>query len=459
MKFKIHNYFKRIFLLIPLLILIVYSSLFAGGAASRFSDEPIPLQLEGFPERPKPIIEIGQNPFLGNGPIDPGFETMTGAIWQPVFIVYGDYRTAVQTFDNGSGSNSEWVNNLNVFGNLYLTPTERILVGFTPLLEEGTFSGYDFEKDEYVNGFNESVQTLFFEGDFGEIFPLLDLQDFKHFDYGFSVGRQQLVFQNGIMINDTIDAIGITRSSLFAAGSNASRVTALFGFNEVHRDNNVRDRNAKLFALLTSADYNVWSYDLDIGYVDASIDTGGDGFYAGLSGTRRFGHINTTLSINSSIALDNESTAISDGTLFFGRFSLTPPYTHDLLYFNAFWGVDEYSSLARAPTAGGPLGQTGILFASVGLGNYGAALGNRADRAVGAAIGYQKIFNDRKSQVIFEFGARSDTDGSDGAATAIGTRFQHAFDQHMILVIDAFGGYRQRVDETFGLRTELRFKF
>lgn len=431
----------------------------AAGKDSRFSDEPRPLQLEGFPERPAPIVEIGQNPFLGSGPIHPGFTTPTGAVWQPVFIVYGDARTAVQTFDGGTGSETEWVNTLNIFGNLYLTPTERILIGFTPLVEEGTFTGYDFDADTSTNGFNETVQTFFFEGDFGEIFPDLDPEDFGNLDYGFSIGRQRLVFQDGIMINDTIDAVGITRSSLFTFGSNASRVTALFGLNEVHRDDNVRDRNAKIYGLLTSFDYTVWSFDVDFAYVDASADTGGDGAYFGLAATRRFGHLNSTLQVNSSFALDDESTAVSDGTLLFGQFSFTPPYSHDLVYLNGFWGIDEYSSAARAPTAGGPLGRTGILFAAVGLGNYGAALGNRADHAAGGSLGYQMFFDGTRKQLTFEVGARTDTNGTDQGAIAGGARYQQAIGQHTILVLDAFTGYRENIDETFGLRSEIRIKF
>ena len=43
-----------------------------GDHSSRLSDENIPLQIEGFPQRPKPIIELGE-PFLGTGTLDPGF--------------------------------------------------------------------------------------------------------------------------------------------------------------------------------------------------------------------------------------------------------------------------------------------------------------------------------------------------------------------------------------------------
>ncbi len=62
-------------------------------SAARFSDEPIPLKLEGFPQRPKPILELGPR-FLGTGTLDPGFEVPGGAVWQPALLIYGTYRTA-----------------------------------------------------------------------------------------------------------------------------------------------------------------------------------------------------------------------------------------------------------------------------------------------------------------------------------------------------------------------------
>ena len=71
-----------------------------GRSTSRFPDEPIPLKLEGFPQRPKPILELGA-PFLGTGTLDSGFEVPGGAVWQPAFLLYGTYRTALQTFDDG----------------------------------------------------------------------------------------------------------------------------------------------------------------------------------------------------------------------------------------------------------------------------------------------------------------------------------------------------------------------
>src|SRR5262245_53089324 len=61
---------------------------------SRITNTYIPLQLEGFPRRPKPLIELG-SPFLGTGNIRRGFTIPTGAVWLPSFLAFGTLRTGV----------------------------------------------------------------------------------------------------------------------------------------------------------------------------------------------------------------------------------------------------------------------------------------------------------------------------------------------------------------------------
>ena len=188
----------------------------AGKHSSRLTDEYIPLQLDGFPERPRPILEIGQS-FLGTGTLDQGITLPTGAVWQPYFMLFGTLRSGLQSFNDGTDQFSEWANRFDLFGNLYLTFTERILVGFRPLDQDGRFTGMIFQPDGFDNNFrdefNYELTTLFFEGDFGEIFPNLDKEDKHGLDYGFSVGRQPISFQEGMLINDNIDAIGVTKTN------------------------------------------------------------------------------------------------------------------------------------------------------------------------------------------------------------------------------------------------------
>ncbi|MGH8094670.1 MAG: zinc ribbon domain-containing protein [Chthoniobacterales bacterium] len=437
--------------------------------SSALSDKPIPLKLEGFPERPKPIIEIGQNPFLGKGPIAPGFTIPTGAVWQPVFIVFGTARTALQTFDNGTGQVTDWASRLDLYGNLYLTPTERLLIGFRPLDRDGLdYSGYRFDPppQRLKNDLNAYVTTLFFQGDFGEIFPNLDPNDTKSLDYSFAIGRQPLSFEDGIMINeDVIDAIGITRTSLFALGASSLRTTGIFAWGELNRNDNLRDNSARLFGLFTTADYAADTVDLDLAYVNADDYTGGDGFYIGVGDTRRFGLINSTTRVNASIALDRETPAVSNGVLLFQQFSTTLPESKDIVYLDAFWGIANYSSAARGGDRGGPLGDTGILFAAQGLGSYGAPLGNRANDAVGAAVGYQKFLGGTDKQITFELGGRVATQDpkffgpSQPNAVAGAVRYQMKLNQHLVLIFDNFVGFPEDRATAYGFRSEILVKF
>ena len=429
----------------------------------RFSDKPIPLQSNNFPERPKPIIEIGQNQFLGQGAIASGIRLPTGAVWQPAFLVFGTDRTAIQSFDDGKNRFSEIATRLDIFGNLYLTPTERIVIGFRPLDRDADYTMYSFHPHTVPDtDFNGNVHTLYFQGDFGEIFPNLDPKDTKSLDYGFAVGRQPLRFEDGIMINDdSVDAIGITRSSLFALGASALRTTALFAWGQLNRNDNIKDDSAKLVGLFTTADYRVSTVDVDLAYVNGRE---GDGFYAGVGATQRFfGHLNTTFRANTSVALDRESPAVSTGTLLFGQFSTTLPHGNDVAYLNTFWGIREYSSAARDPDSGGPLLQTGILYTSQALGRYGAPLGTRADDALGFALGWQHFPNNNPDQqIVVEIGARQSTARPDyfgepsGPAAAV--RFQRKISQHCVIIYDAFVGYPGE-GPSWGLRSELLVKF
>jgi len=416
---------------------------------------------------PKRRNLFGGNPFLAPGPLYGGVEIPTGAVWQPVFIIYGEARTAVQSFNNGFGTTSEWVNRLDLFGNLYLTPTERVVIGFRPLDRDGNFSGYEFEGDDegFFDALNGNIRTLFFEGDFGEIFPGLDRNDTRNLDYGFSIGRQPLSFQEGILINDFIDSIGITRASLFTLGSNAARITVLAGYNQIHRGDNRRDSDAYIYGLLTAFDYDKTTIEVDFVYVDGADITGGDGVYGGVGDTRRIGEWNSTVRINGSYALGDGSDAIDSGAVLTSQISRTMTFNDDIFYFDSFYGTGNYTSAARDPSVGGPLGIMGILYAATGLGDFQAPLGNQVGESVGFAAGYQHFLSDQRGSIISEIGGRVST--SDGGENSLGfaLRYQKPFGQHSILQLDAFvAGYDDdlrptRNDVGYGLRCEWRVKF
>lgn len=417
------------------------------GGHSRLTDQYIPLQLEGFPQRPRPLIELGPN-YLGTGNIRRGIELPTGAVWQPALLMFGTFRTAIQTFDRVDRT-TEWANRLDLFFNLQLSGTERLVVGFRPFDENGRFSSYFFQhpnrdlEGEFDDNFNGEIDSLFFEGDFGEIFPNLSKRDFARTDIGFSAGRQPMFFQEGMLFNDVIDGIGLTRNTLLPSNTSNVRLTFFWGFNEVGRGAlgaNTQDLDGHVLALLTSTDFRSTTMDVDAAYVTGDDDIG-DLATAGVSFVQRTGHWNSSIRLLGSYAPDQESAFATDGALFFAEISTTPRRTHNLLYFTVFGALDEFVSAARGPATGGPLGRAGINFASVGLGNFGAPLSSRARDVAGGALGYQWFFDDTRKQVIAEIGARAGLERTIDDSAAATVRYQMALGRNFITVIDAFYSY------------------
>lgn len=437
---------------------------------SRFSDEPIPLA--DLPKRPPAPLELGE-PFLGTGTLSQGIKLPTGAVWQPAFLAFGTVRSAVQGLDNGAANTqfAEAAARFDLFGNLYLTQTERVLIGFRPLDQDGQFTRYTISADpelpdslaDFQDELNVGIRTLFFEGDLGELFPALDWNDSGGLDVGFSVGRQPLSFQDGLLLNeDAIDAVGLTRANMKVGGLVNMRVTGLFGWGDIDRPTvggNRGDKSAWLVGLFTETDSRTRTVEFDALYVSAD-DTTGDGVYVGLGSTQRIGRYNHTFRALASFPVGDEMLSNRQGVLLHNQLSWTPHHTLNHIYVNGFLGIGEFRSAARSPSAGGPLGQTGILFAAVGLGRYGAALGNGADNAVGGSAGYQIFFDQTRKQVIVEVGGRYTYDEETVGprdALAAGARFQAAFGRRGVLVLDAFGAYDIDDIELGGDSSELSF--
>jgi len=451
---------------------------------ARFSDQPAPLALQGFPQRPPPLIEWGDK-FLGTGNLQKGITLPTGEVISPDFWVFGTLRSAVQTFDtgadgpkNGNSRVTEWANRLDIFGNLQFTPTERILVGWRPVDElsangSDTFTGYRFEplaSKGFTQGYGATPTTLFFEGEFGEMFPRLDNHDQKSLDYGFAVGRQPLTLQDGLLVNDdSIDTVSITRNSVLIPGGSTLRASALVAVDRIYRPDyytptvaNTLDRDDVLFGFDGAADFPRNTVEGDLLY--ESSGGPGNAVYAGLGSIQRIGKVNLTVRAVTSVAVDGPSSKATTGTLLLNQLSYTLPASDDFIYMDAYWGIDRFSSAARDPTAGGPLGDVGILTAAVGLGSYQAPLGNQADHSAGGAIGYQMFFDElHRRQLTFEIGGRAPTQTPtlerQEEAEGAGVQYQQAFGRRFVLVVSTFAVTRDEDGVSFGGRVEWDTKF
>jgi hypothetical protein len=442
--------------LLLVLSLCGVQSVFAG-QTSRISDVPIQPDYSDY-DRTAPIFELGQ-PFLKTGNIDPGFEIPTGSVWQPQFILFGDVRSSVQEYKNGGVRSTEWVNRLNLFGQLKLTGTERFLIGLRPLDQDGRFTGRQFNPDDKTTTEeNDTVERFYFEGDFGEIFPGLDPTDTKKLDWGFAVGRQPLLVQEGMLVNDIVDGLGVVRNSITLPNVANLRVTGFYGWDEINRQDNQEDESSKMYAVFSEMDLSCCTVNVDLIYVDSDSGTD-DGYFAGISSVQRIGHWNTSFRAMHSSAEDEASSKVDTGTLFFAEASITPAGTYDNIYINGFAGIDQFTSAARDSDAGGPLGRTGILYAAVGMGSYGSALSNQAGDVYGLSIGYQKFMSGHRKQLIFELGSRNDIKGADADSVAFGVRYQQAIGKHAIAIIDGFTSHDDSTGSGHGSRFEMRWKF
>lgn len=430
------------------------------------------------PDRPALMVEAG-NGFLDTGPLDAGFEVpVLGAVWQPRLWAYAINRTAFQTFDNGFSGNpreTEIANRLDLFVNLQLTGTEKILLGLRPTDNNrpNRFTRYTFEGQD--RGFNDefgfNVETLFFEGDFGSLFPNLDQAGILPIDYGFTVGRQPVVFQEGILINDTIDAFGIIRNNIPFPGTSNFRVSAMWGWNRLDR-NEVFSRNENMYGLFVAADAHVSTFNLDMIYVDDRGQDRGpdrderDGFYVGASAIQRlaaFGGISTAFRVNSSFALQEEvQGVVGNGTLLTAEISKTVPGSDDIVYFNSFLGFGNFTQAGREAVVGGPLANTGILFASPSLSTYLAEIDPFVeDDLVGGAIGYQAFWDNKRRNVIFEIAGRQSlrNDGLGVNSLGFGVQYQQAVGQHAQLTLESFYTINENFDDGLGARAEIQIVY
>jgi hypothetical protein len=433
------------------------------GESSRFSEEPIPLVK--MPPRPRPPIELGE-PFLGTGTLGKGFSVPGGAVWQPALLVWGSLRSGLHDVDEGDGTrNAAWVNRLDLNSQLSLTPTERVVATFRPFDEGGQFVGYTFDpvKRAEDDHFNATVQTLYFEGDFGELFPNLDPTDSHRLDYGFAVGRMPVFFEEGMLIDDALDGVGIVRNSLHPTSSWANlRLTGMFGWGQLNRGgNDALDPSAKLLGLFSEFDTPLSTVDVDVVYVNANAATG-DGLYGGISSVQRIaGSLNSTFRALGSYALKDETASVANGVLLYSALSWAPRGTADIVYIDAYGAIKHYTPAGRSAGLGGPLNLVGILYEGVGLGaGYGSVLPNTAQDSFGGAIGYQKFLNHTRTQLIFELAGRKGTAAPDEQAQgAFAVRFQQALGRRLIARVEGFAHARQDEDLRYGGRCELLIKF
>ena len=172
----------------------------------------------------------------------------------------------MQTYESvgPAGRNTELVTRLDLFANLNLTTTDKCIIGVAPFDKNRftNFTRYSWESNQGEEGGRSEagvfLRTAFCDGDIGAMFPRFDPKGTTLLDFGYSFGRQRIHFQEGIMINDVLDAVGIVRNTLHAPGIFNIRITGVYAWGSIDRGgpgNRQRlNRPGGLYGLFLQAD-------------------------------------------------------------------------------------------------------------------------------------------------------------------------------------------------------------
>ena len=281
-------------------------------------------------------------------------------------------------------------------------------------------------------------------------------------DYGFTVGRQLLLFQEGILLNDQIDAVGLVRNNIRLPGVSNLRTSFLYGWNEVGRSSasNVSGTSTNMIGMFNSADTYFSTFNLDLIYtIDANEQTNEDAYYIGFSAIQRIGHFNTAFRVNTSVTQGSGNAQAGDGTLLSSEISFTPRSSDDVVYLNTFVSAGNFTQAGREPVVGGPLGALGILFASPSLGNFGSELNSFTDDVAGFALGYEAFWQNHRRSLTLEVAGRKDTSGDGIDSLAVGFEFRQRLLQRLQLQVDAHRTFNETRDNGYGGRVELLYQF
>ena len=416
-----------------------------------------------------PLMELGL-PFYREGPIPVSPELLgpTNPIQQK-FYVYGDYRIAAAQNDLVGRDITVFAHRLNLEIDYWLTSTERFHMFSGPFQEGTNFmrveEGEFFEELDF---FDPNTDTMFFEGDLGQILGGLS-SSYSSFDMPFTVGLVPLLFQNGIWMQDAFVGFAATLPAQNHAGLDWSNfdVTYFAALDKVSSGAAAGNEDTlQLFGATTFIESRGGYFELGYAYANDRSNSSHSYSNVGLSYTRRYLNTvsNSTRMILNTGQRGPQSTRTADGVLLLSENTFITPMPYNLMpYFNFFAGFDRPQPAARAAAFGGVLFNTGILFQSDALTGY-PTLDASGNNTYGFATGVDLLGSNFEQQLIVEVAAVK-VHGSAAERTAagdqagVGIRYQVPITNAHLLRFDAMHGWLDNSEDISGARAEFRWKF
>lgn len=428
-----------------------------------------------------PPIEIGRE-FYGPGEIGEGIALFGDKnLVYPQLILFGDSRTAIAYNKNDAEETGQVATRLNLFFNLQLTGTDRVLLFWRPLQDGGLFTRYEFagpDRDPRADPKFQAEETpdaLFYEGDLGAFIAGVS-DEYQGFDLPVAFGLMPLLFQNGVWLEDTFfgGAFTIPAQNSAALGITNYDITFFGGFSDITTDAFVDRRGVKdddqAAVLGVAGFFDVAEGYLELGYAylfDKNKQAGGNQSYHNLTAAfskRYFGAVSNATRLIVNIGQDPGPgfAKTADGFILISENAFVTAQELTLIPYANFWiGKDAPQSVARDGGAGGILRNVGLSFESDNLTGF-PTLDPTGRDTFGGAIGVQYLFA-LDQQLVLEAAAVIPWDGSDGPAIdneyALSARYQIPVTNQVIFRADAIYGLKESRPDVFGARFEVRVKF
>jgi hypothetical protein len=417
----------------------------------------------------RPWVELGR-PFYDWGQFAPSSRVFGDTnLAAPQVLLYGDFRTAFASNNNGRPRENLVASRLNLELDAKLTSTERFHMSFQPMNKGQDFTRYEWnsQDSDFEEAFNLQPFTGYFEGDLGSLVGGATGQVLP-FDLPVAVGFMPLVFQNGIWLEDNTIGVAATipaRNSPFLDIANFD-ITFFYLFDDVTSPAFQGDNNAgKACGVAGFYDMLDGYIELDYAYLEDRTQLNRSYHNLAAAYTRRyFSFLSNSSRVIYNVGQDpNGINQTADGVLLLSENSLitADPYLF-VPYFNSFVGFGRVQSVARNGAAGGILRNTGILFETDNLTNY-PTLDPTGVNTYGGAVGVNIIPATINRQLVLEYAYVGLLDSNDrnvrGAEHGAGIRFQKNLTNAWLFRADAMYGFRNNDTDLSGARMELRYKF
>jgi hypothetical protein len=417
----------------------------------------------------RPLVEIGL-PFYEAGPLPESSDILGPTnLVQQKFYIYGDYRAALAQSQLVGQEKTELAHRLNLDIDYAFTSTERLHAFVGPFQEDARFMRIEDGKYiEELDLFQADTDTLFFEGDLGQMLGGWE-GTYAPIDLPVTIGLIPLLFQNGVWMLDAVVGVAATvpaQNSPWLDWSNYD-VTFFAGFDEISSGAFDFDQDAAaLVGATTMIEARGGYFELGYGFVDDQEGGGRSYHNVGASYTRRYLNVlsNSVRVITNAGQERGDVRQTADGVLLLVENSLLTENPYNVIpYVNFFAGFDRPQPLARAGAFGGTLFNTGVLFQSDLLTAF-PTLDATGNNTCGAAMGLDLIAPGFDQQVIVEVAVLHAMESPEeriaaGDQVGLGARWQKQLSTAHLIRADAMVGMLENSDDIAGARVEYRWKF